>query len=328
MNVKVVAISVVSVALLSACMGGAKKPLWLTQPEAQFSPQQYLVATGSADQANGADARALANLSRIFEVAIEDSAMDFSEATVTGQGEQRQVKNEQRVTRSVNTFANQVLEGAKVVEHWRGETGPHYSVAVLEKAPAARRFREEIRSMDKRTAELQDYARRQANNPVAGLSALEQARQLQVERSQINRNLSVVAGAGLPARANADSLATQIKEALAVLRFDVDANPQSLHTGVQSAISHVGAEYFDRSAYVVKARMDTEPVQQKQGWYWLRGSLEMSIQKNGETQAKQRWPIKVSATDRGMVQQRANDQLVAKLPSYLYELLTSSDLPQ
>lgn len=320
---KLCVVAVPSVLLLTGCIGGVKQPEWITKPSEQYSPSQYLVASGSADQQNAADSRALANLSRIFEVAIEDSAMDFSEATVSSQGDVRQVKNEQRAARSVNTFANQVLEGAKVVEHWKGESGPHYSLAVLEKAPAARRLREKIRDMDKQTDSLRNYASNQAGSPSTALSALEKARLLQVDRAQLNRNLSVVTGSGLPARNSAASLETQIREALAVLRFDIDANPVELYTGLQGAINSLGAQYFERSAYIIEGKLDTEPLQRKQGWYWLRGSLELSLVRNGEVQAKQRWPLKVSATDKGMVKQRANDHLAGKLPNYVYQLLTS-----
>jgi hypothetical protein len=69
--------------------------------------------------------------------------------------------------------------------------------------------------------------------------------------------------------------------------------------------------------------MDTEPVQKKQGWYWLRGSTEMSLIYQGEALVKKRWPLKVSATDKGMVEQRAKDKLSAQMTTYLYELITS-----
>jgi hypothetical protein len=69
--------------------------------------------------------------------------------------------------------------------------------------------------------------------------------------------------------------------------------------------------------------MDTEPVYKKQGWYWLRGSTQMSLIYQGEALAKKRWPLKVSATDKGMAEQRAKDKLSAQMSTYLYELITS-----
>jgi hypothetical protein len=326
---KFLATASVSVALLlGGCAAGGGQPSWITTSPDSYPDQKYLTASASADEQNSADSRALANLARIFEVTIEDSAIDFSQATVTAVGDTRQVSNEQRAARSVNTFANQVLEGARVVEHWRGETGPHFSLAALEKAPAAKRFRGEIRTIDQQSDDLRDYAINQANNPVAALSALEKTRLLQINRAQLNRNFSVVTGNGLPSKTSAASVETEIREALAVLEFDVNADPVMITENLQAAVASLGAKVSAKSAYVVAAVLDTEPVQKKQDWYWLRGSLELSLIKNGETLAKQRWPIKVSATDKGIVAQRAKDQLADKLPNYLYQLLTAEKINQ
>ena len=49
----------------------------------------------------------------------------------------------------------------------------------------------------------------------------------------------------------------------------------------------------------------------------------MSLMFQGETLAKKRWPLKVSAQDEGMVEQRAKDKLSEQMITYLYELITS-----
>ncbi|MFT4997335.1 MAG: hypothetical protein ACJA0M_001632 [Chitinophagales bacterium] len=320
--------SISAVLLLSGCAVGGGQPSWISAAPENYPEEKYLTASASADEQTSADSRALANLARIFEVSIEDSAIDFSQATVTTAGDTRQVNNEQRAARSVNTFASQILEGAKVVAHWRAETGPHFSLAVLEKAPAAKRFRDAIRNIDQQTDDLRDYAVNQANNPVAALSALDKARLLQLERAQLNRNLSVLTGNGLPSKNSAALIETQIREALAVLVFDVNTTPAELNADLQAAIASLGSKVSASSAYIIEAVLDTEPVEKKQDWYWLRGSLELSLVKNGQTQAKQRWPIKVSATDKGMVAQRAKDQLAGKLTNYLYQLFTAEKISQ
>jgi outer membrane murein-binding lipoprotein Lpp len=322
------AVSLSATLLLSGCASSGGQPSWITATPENYPEEKYLTASASADEQTSADSRSLANLARIFEVAIEDSAIDFSQATVTTAGDISQVSNEQRAARSVNTFANQVLEGARVVEHWRAETGPHFSLAVLEKAPAAKRFRDAIRNIDQQTDDLRDYAVNQANNPVAALSALDKARLLQLERAQLNRNLSVLTGNSLPSKISAALVETQIREALAVLAFDVNTTPTELNPDLQAAVANLGAKVSASSAYIIEGVLDTEPVEKKQGWYWLRGSLELSLVKNGETQAKQRWPIKVSATDKGMVAQRAKDQLAGELTNYLYQLLTAEKINQ
>ena len=163
---------------------------------------------------------------------------------------------------------------------------------------------------------------------MAALSALEKTRLLQINRAQLNRNLSVLTGNGLPSKINAATVETEIREALAVLAFDLSANPTTITENLQAAVASLGSKVSANSAYIIEGVLDTEPVQKKQDWYWLRGSLELSLIKDGETLAKQRWPIKVSATDKGMVAQRAKDQLAGKLPNYLYQLLSAEKVSQ
>ena len=66
----------------------------------------------------------------------------------------------------------------------------------------------------------------------------------------------------------------------------------------------------------------TTPAKLQQGWYWLRGSTELSLIYQGKALAKKRWPLKVSATDEAMVEQRAKDKLNEMMTSYLYELIS------
>ena len=64
--------------VLTGC--GSTQPDWVDKPAEQYPQQRYLSAVGEADDRNTADGRALANLAKIFEVAIKDSSLDFSRA--------------------------------------------------------------------------------------------------------------------------------------------------------------------------------------------------------------------------------------------------------
>jgi hypothetical protein len=294
--------------VLTAC--GSTQPDWLDKPAEQYPQQRYLSAVGEADDRNTADGRALANLAKIFEVAIKDSSLDFSQAQVTSDQSQRSVSNTQATSRYVSTEARQVLEGAQLVENWQAEDGKSYALAVLEKAPAERRFREGVRSADRQIEDRVRYASQQAPNAVVALAALEQARKIEHQRSNLNRNLSIVSGKGIKGYYDRASLEKLLRNALVILHFNVEADSAQLHQSVESAIA---------------APMDTEPVQQKQGWYWLRGSTELSLVYQGEAIASKRWPLKVSATDKGMVAQRAKDKLSEEMTTYLYDLITSAE---
>ena len=307
--------------VLTAC--SSKQPDWLDKPTEQYPPQRYLSAVGEADDRSTADGRALANLAKIFKVAIKDHSLDFSQAQVNSDQSERAVKNIQTTSRYVTTEARQVLEGAQLVESWQAEEGKTYALAVLEKAPAERRFRDDVRSADRQIEDRVKYASQQAPNPVAALAALEQARKIENQRSNLNRNLSVVSGKGIKAHYDQARLERLLRNSLVTLHFHAVADSPQLQQSLESAIGALGITLDKNAPYQLIASMDTEPVYKKQGWYWLRGSTQMSLIYQGEALAKKRWPLKVSATDKGMAEQRAKDKLSAQMSTYLYELITS-----
>ncbi len=307
--------------ILTAC---SSKPGWLDKPTEQYPQQRYLSAVGEANDRSTAADRALANLAKIFEVAIRDRSLDFSQAQVSGDQSGRAVNNIQTASRYVTTEARQVLEGAQLVESWQAEDGKTYALAVLEKAPAERRFRDGVRNADRQIEDRVNYASQQAPNPVAALAALEQARKIENQRSNLNRNLSVISGKGIKGYYDQASLEKLLRNALVTLHFHAEADSPQLQQSLESAIVTLGITLEKNAPYLLMGSMDTEPVQLKQGWYWLRGSTELSLIYQGEALAKKRWPLKVSATDKGMVEQRAKDKLSEQMTTYLYELITSA----
>ena len=307
--------------VLTAC--SSKQPDWVDNPGEEFPQKRYLSAVGEADNRSTADDRALANLAKIFEVAISDRSLDFSQARVSADQSGSTVSNVQTASRYVTTEARQILEGAQLVESWQGEDGKTYSLAVLEKAPATRRLREAVRGADRQIADRVNYASQQAPNAVVALAALEQARKIETERSNLNRNLAVVSGKGIKASHDQASLENMLRNALATLYFDAEADSPELQQTLEAAIGRLGITLDGNAPYRLFATLDTEPVQLKQGWYWLRGSTQLNLQYQGETLAKKRWPLKVSAVEQGMVEQRAKDKLSEQMADYLYELITS-----
>ena len=307
--------------VLTAC--SSKQPDWVDKPTGEYPQQRYLSAVGEADNRSAADDRALANLAKIFEVEISDRSLDFSQARVSADQSGSTVSNVQSAARYITTEARQVLEGAQLVESWQGEAGKTYSLAVLEKGPATRRLREAVRGADRQIADRVNYASQQAPNPVVALAALEQARKIESERSNLNRNLAIVSGKGIKAPHDQASLEKMLRNALATLHFDAEADSPELQQNLESAIGTLGITLDRNAAYRLIASLDTEPVQQQQGWYWLRGSTQLSLEHQGQTLAKKRWPLKVSAVDEGMVSQRAKDKLSEQMADYVYELITS-----
>jgi hypothetical protein len=306
------------------CSSNGQQPDWLDNPSANYPQSQYLSAIGEADKRTAAADRALANLAKIFEVAIKEDSMDFSSSKMTSTMGVTESSNEQRAARYVSTQARQVLEGATIAEYWQDQQGQFYALATLNKAKAAQRFSASIAAADRKVQQLFDYASDSAPNPVAALSALEQARTVQSERDNLNRSLSIVSSNSKPGRHSLAELESTIREALATLQFSVQADDETLQQELQNAIGTLGIQYNPQSNTVLTGSIDAEPLQNKQGWYWLRGAYQLSLSIDGTVIEKKRWPFKVSATDKGVAAQRAKDEVNSKMPTHLYELLSSS----
>lgn len=312
--------------LLTACSTSGVQPQWLDNPSLNHPQAQYLTAIGQADKRQAAGDRALANLAKIFEVAIKEKSMDFSSSETVNTMGVSESSNQQRAARFVSTEARQVLEGATIAEYWEDSQGQFYALATLNKSQAAQRLSANIAAADRKVQQLLDYASQSAPNPVVALSALEQARKVQTERDNLNRNLSIVSNNSSPGRHSVAQLESIIREALATLQFAVEASDETLQAELQNAIGTLGIQYNPQSSTVLAGSIDAEPLQEKQGWYWLRGSYQLSLAVDNTVIEKKRWPFKVSATDKGMAAQRAKDEINNKMPTHLYELLSSAKI--
>lgn len=312
------------VLFVTACSSTPERPAWMDSPESSYPAATHLTATGSADDRQTAADRAISNLAKIFEVEVQERSTDFSNAQVSSVDGQKQISNEQKITRAVSTETRQVLKGAQVVDFRQDEGGQVHALAVLAKQPAGSRFRQSILAADREIKDLIHYASVTANNPLSALNALKRARSAQLYRDQMNQSLMIVAdGRGVNGRYNQESVDTLIRNALGTLPIAVQAADPSVKAELQRALTKLGVKTVEQSEYVLQGFTDLAPVSQKQGWFWLRGSYELMLQHNDIVMAKQRWPVKVSAADPGLLQTRARDELNQQLPGYLFELLST-----
>ena len=309
---------------LAAC--ASQVPEWIDNPAASYADKQYLSAVGEADQRQTASDRALANLARIFEVQVTDSSLDFSSAAVSSGGEGAIANNEQRVSRTISTEAKQVVAGAKVVEYYQNEQGRTFALAILDKQAAASRFRQSILESDRKVNSLLDYANNKAPNVVAALNALNQARLEQMHRDQVHASLLVVAdGKGINTPHSTAAVEDTIRQALATLHCSVEAEDPSVKMELQRAVSQLGVQIDPAANLRFTGLMDVTAPEQKQAWYWIRGSYELILTDGSTVLAKKRWPVKASATDASLVGQRLRDTINQELPGQVFELLTTAE---
>ncbi|QUM86777.1 LPP20 family lipoprotein [Moritella sp. 28] len=313
--------------LMSACSSTPERPAWLDGADVNYPENVYLSASGQAKSASVADNRALANLAKIFEVSIADESIDFSEASISQSNASgstiRQVDNKQTLSRFVNTQAQQVLQGTRIVERWQDPvSGEQSSLAVMKKAPAAALFMQSIRAADEQTSAAVKYAEQQAPNPLIALSSLESARQRQITRLNDNNNLRVVTGNDINVEYSVETLTKMIKSRLAALSFSTLATDDQALLSLQGGASEVGVQLKDDSQYKLVLTLDKGAVEQRQAWYWLRGNIVLNVMDGNSSISNKRWPFKISAQSEQLLEQRLATKLSSELPGYVYQVLT------
>lgn len=309
---------------LAACSGSQRQPDWIDNPQTAYPPAAYMSAVASADDRATAADRALANLAKVFAVAVSETSEDSSSAQQVMVEGSRQVTNSQSVSRQLAVETSKVLEGAVVSEYWQSPEGRVYALATLQKAPAANRFRSAILAADRDVQQLIDYASQTADNPVAAMRALTSARLQQQRRDALNQDLMIVAdGQGVSSRYDSAGVEALLRDALAELRITVVAQSDSLAAEMQRALAQLGVQVVGESNLRLAGSLDLAPVEAKNGWFWQRGSYELIFADGTEVLAKRRWPLKVSATESGLLGSRLRDELNRQLPDRVIELLSS-----
>ncbi|WP_163834419.1 LPP20 family lipoprotein [Spartinivicinus ruber] len=312
------------IVFVTGCSTHQKQPDWITTQPDGYPAKQYLVAVGEADNQALADNRALANLAKIFEVSIADTSTDLVQSSVLGFGVDKKITTEQQLSRSVSTEVRQVLEGARITDRYKGTNGLYYGLAVLKKSEVGRKLRRSILAADRETTDAISYAQQQVTtNPFLALATLEKARQVQLKRASDNRKLHVLAGTGVREKSNSADIEQMIRQVIAGLQFDVDADTKQEFELLTAALSSVGSQVTENAPYFVNLKLDKLPIKYRQNWYWQRGSVELTIYNASGALLKKRWSFKVSGQEPELTEQRLSDHLTKELPGYFYSMLTS-----
>lgn len=311
--------------LLAACSSNDETtpPSWVNSPDSAYSSTQYLTAVGQSTQRDRASNVALANLAKIFTVEIEADTSDLTSAVSTSSLAGMQTTTTQELSRNIVTNTELELQGAIVKETWQSPTGEYYALAVLEKQKAARHLTQTIRDADKNTQALISFSSNKAPNVVLALTALRQARSEQIKREVANKQLVQVANQGIVNKTSSKEIETLIKHSLAELKVATKAESERSNNVLQSALGQLGIPHAEQSNLTLKAKLDTIDPTFTNQWYWLRGSYDLSIMDGDTVISSKRWPIKISAKEEQLLDTRLQDQISAKLPDYLIELLST-----
>jgi hypothetical protein len=306
--------------LQSTALVSASQPGWVTGESSAYPNAQYVVATGSASNAEQAKNRALANLTKVFELHIRESSTTKQEVESFKQGGSETVSTSQSLSQQINIQTNKIIDGSRVAEQWQNsEDLTHYALAVLDRRQAGNNIRGEINRLDEETS-YDLKAAESKPNPLLKVAAYQRVLVLQEERDTLQKMLKVLdlSGRGAESLLNRAELRERLESSLGELNM----SPAVLSDAVggldkilKGAMAHAGfPEASNQNGYVLSAGLDTQPPINSQGWYWLRGTLTLRLSSaDGRVQGNKTWPLKVSASRMEQLDARMKSAVEKKL---------------
>ena len=300
------------------------QPDWLNGEPASYPNASYVYATGSASKAEVAKDRALGNLAKIFELHIRESSTTTEDVqTHRAEGEES-VQSTARIASSVNVHTDKMINGARIAEQWQNPDDlTYYALAVLDRTQASNNIRSEINRLDRETAfTIANADSRQ--DPLLKVADLQDAIAMQSERNSLQKTLKIIDlnGTGKPSGWNLAELIEQQEQALKSLNMRavvLEDSVGELDKVLQAAMANAGfAQSSDEVGFTLSASMETQDALQKEGWYWLRGTLNVRLADPGGTiLGNKSWPLKVSSVQQNQLNQRMLAEIDKKLKSEL-----------
>ena len=300
--------------LLTACAstaeGPGSPPDWVSGNSSQFPNAQYLLGRGQAPLRDAATDRARADLAKNIEVQVEAQSRDtVSAQRRTQDGEVSGETFSESASRDIVTRTRQVIRGARVSDTWQDpKSGDFHVLVTLNRAQAARRLRDEISQLDERTRAAIERAR-QTDDLLQKIAAAQRAVDAQRQRNDLQRVLRVVAlsGQGVTPKWSLAELQGELRDLQSRLKIRVQADDGALASVVAGDLTAAGfmTGSEDETLYTLQADFVGAPVERREGWYWLRGNLELKlVDRGGNVRGTASWPLKVSAQEKGLLQQR------------------------
>lgn len=291
---------------------GSRPPAWINGESIDYPNSNYLTASGSASSAEVAKNRALANLSKIFEAKIKAESNTLSDVKTQVTNGKENYTKDTRVVQNISVATDKVLDGVRIAETWLDSSVQEYhALAVLERSQAGRNIRQQIGELDQSTeTELARAAA--ASDKLLAMAALNQAYQLQFNRQALQRTLKVIdlKGVGKPSQWNLADLRGQLENNLLSLKIAADIEDDAtgnLKRLVRGAMSQAGFPAVNGVAdFSIKANLQTTDVGLRQGWYWMRGKVNIKLVEaaTGKVRGTHTWELKVSANSRDVAMSR------------------------
>ncbi len=292
----------------------AAQPDWVMSKSKTFPDQRYLTGQGTGISMNDAKRRALADLAKIFSVKVKEHSLDSQMITVeTGASQYAKQEAERRIV----TQTEEILKGAQIVGKWLDPTTSNYhALAAIDREQASEMLGETIRNLDQ-TSKMRIQQAREENDLLKKAAAAKMALTAQIERIELQNRMQVIDsnGKGIPPELKISQLKTDLDEILSRVHIQVEATEPPVRALLEAGVSQAGFIADNSNPnYTLHGNLERTPISQRDGVYWLRGALRIQLRElgnQGEVRGMEHWNIKVSATDKDILQQRFKNQLEA-----------------
>ena len=309
---------------LSGCASDKPAPPdWITGDSANYKSAQYLIGRGQAPTQEEAKDRARADIAKIFQVAVVASSDDVQKFKSAG-AEPGQYETQS--SRSIATRTEQIVHGIQIAELWQDSATKNYHVlAVLPRLQAASSLRQQISQLDEATGNHIEQSRKNTDLFLK-IAAANQAVESEQERELLQKSLQIVdiTGRAPESQWNSAKLKSDLDGLLKRVRIAsqvaADSTP-GLAEIVSGALAKSGfmIETGQNPDFVLQSRMDLTDLGLKEGWYWQRGVLEITLSETATKRVRgtKRWIIKSNAPDKESSLKRALNQTDAVLKQEL-----------
>jgi len=217
-----------------------------------------------------------------------------------------------------NTGACDQLSGSTLLDDLT-----YYALAVLDRTQASNNIRSELNRLDREIAFTMTNAESR-NDPLQKVADLQDAIVMQSERDSLQKTLKIIdlKGTGKPSGWSLAELAEQQQQALQSLNMRavvLEDSVGDLDKLLQGAMANAGfAQSSSEAGYTISASMVTQDTMQKEGWFWLRGTLVLRLAgPDGTVLGNKSWPVKVSATQENQLYGRMLAEIDHKLKNEL-----------
>ena len=306
------------------------QPDWVNGAASDYPAEKYLLGKGQAVHQDVARDRARADLAKVFEVAISEKSRDQITYTSKSDGKNKIVKMDSETSRDINTKTEQIISGILISEIWQEpKSGQFHILATLDRFKAANSLRDQINKIDHATKQAVQYSRA-SHEILKKIGFANQALQLQLERVAYQKHLKVIShtGIGLNSAYNIAVLANDLNDLLQRIKINIqiESDPVGgLNDIVAGALSNSGFSHTTSypSTYTLNSKLLLDTHHDDQGWYWQRGTLEISLldPDTKKSYGSRHWSIKVSSQNEALSKKRLRDKINSILNNEIRQTL-------